>query len=125
VRLGREPVTGADDLIRLQGTPGWARTANLNPRTNYSEFPTVGAPWKIYWPLPGPPHEFDDVIEHIEVELRHRQGILGQHRDLCRYVRGWMPWGNKNPLQKLKIFFAMKQIRSLKEKITFPVEMGW
>jgi len=66
---GRDAQTGqlthADDLVQLRGMPGWAQTANFNPKTGTSEFPSPGAPWKIYPPLPGPGHEFDDVVEQL------------------------------------------------------------
>lgn len=31
---------------------------------------------------------------------------------LCKYVRGWMPFGNRNPIQRVKIYFLKKKYAS-------------
>ena len=57
--------THADDLVQLKRSPEWSRVANMLPRTGEAFLPTTGAPFKIYAPLRGPGHEFDDVVEQL------------------------------------------------------------
>ena len=79
---GIDAVTGgpthADDLVQLKKGPGWARTANRDPRTGTNVFPDTGAPLKLYPPFPGPDHEFKAVLAQLcGVEAKYPDPATG------------------------------------------------
>jgi molybdopterin/thiamine biosynthesis adenylyltransferase len=43
---------------------------------------------------------------------------------LHRYYRGYLPWGNRNPLQRLKLYFCLSKIRSKECEQVFPLLAG-